>query len=63
MHENAAEGNGRGRRRRKNGDLDHHAAAGVVFLGRRPNGFLRLSLNDRTILFLVIVLDKTVSVR
>ena len=32
--------------------------------GRRPNGFLGLSLNDRTILFLlVIILDKTVSVR
>ena len=30
--------------------------------GRRPNGFLRLYLNDRTILFLVILLDKTVSV-
>ena len=32
------------------------------FRGRRPNGFLGLSLNDRTILFLVILLDKTVSV-
>ena len=31
-------------------------------LGRRPNGFLGLSLNDRTILFLVTLLDKTVSV-
>ena len=31
--------------------------------GRRPNGFLGLSLNDRTILFLLILLDKTVSVR
>ena len=31
-------------------------------LGRRRNGFLGLSLNDRTILFLVIFLDKTVSV-
>ena len=30
--------------------------------GRRLNGFLGLSLNDRTILFLGIVLDKTVSV-
>ena len=30
--------------------------------GRRPNGFLTLSLKDRTILFLVILLDKTVSV-
>ena len=28
--------------------------------GRRPNGFLGLSLNDGTILFLVISLDKTV---
>ena len=32
----------------------------VVFKGRRPNGFLGLSLNDRTIIFLVILLDKTV---
>ena len=30
--------------------------------GCRPNGFLGLSLNDRIILFLVILLDKTVSV-
>ena len=30
--------------------------------GRRLNGFLGLSLNDRTIIFLVILLDKTVSV-
>ena len=30
--------------------------------GRRPNGFLRLSLNDRTILFIAILMDKTVSV-
>ena len=30
--------------------------------GRRLNGFLGLSLNDRTILFLVNLLDKTVSV-
>ena len=30
--------------------------------GHRPNGFLGLSLNDRTILFLVILVDKTVSV-
>ena len=28
-------------------------------MGRRLNGFLRLSLNDGTILFLVILLDKT----
>ena len=33
------------------------------FLGRRPKGFLGLSLNDRTILFRVILLDKTVSDR
>ena len=33
-----------------------------LLLGRRPNGFLGLSLNDRTIIFLVILLDKTVSV-
>ena len=31
-------------------------------VGRRPNGFQGLSLNDRTIIFLVNVLDKTVSV-
>ena len=31
--------------------------------GRCPNGFLGLSLNDESILFLVIFLDKTVSVR
>ena len=31
-------------------------------VGRRLNGFLGLSLNDRTIVFLVILLDKTVSV-
>ena len=30
--------------------------------GRRLNGFLGLSLNDGTIPFLVILLDKTVSV-
>ena len=29
---------------------------------RRPNGFLGLSLNDGTILFLVILLAKTISV-
>ena len=38
------------------------AAAGFTTRGRRPNGFLGLTLNDRTILFLVILLDKTVSV-
>ena len=31
-------------------------------LGCRLHGFLGLSLNDRTILFLVILLDKTISV-
>ena len=31
-------------------------------VGRRPNTFLGLSLTDRTILFLVILVDKTVSV-
>ena len=29
--------------------------------GRRPNGFLGMSVNDRTFLFLVIFLDKTAS--
>ena len=33
-----------------------------LIIGHRPNGFLGLSYNDRTILFLVILLDKTVSV-
>ena len=32
-----------------------------MIVGPSPNGFLGLSLNDRTILFLVILLDKTVS--
>ena len=36
--------------------------AGTEPEGRRPNGFLGLSLNDGTILFLVDLLDKTVSV-
>ena len=35
----------------------------ITLKGRRPNGFLGLSLNDRIILFLVILLDNTVSVR
>ena len=38
------------------------ASGRVAVLGRRLNGFLELSLNDRTILFLVMLLDKTVSV-
>ena len=46
--------------------LPTHAHVGklaeTVSLGRRPNGFLGQSLNDGTILFLVILLDKTVSV-
>ena len=36
--------------------------SGLRTIGRRLNGFLGLSLNDRTILFQVILLDKTVSV-
>ena len=32
----------------------------VTFIGRRPYSFLGLSFNERTILFLVILLDKTV---
>ena len=36
--------------------------AGLVIIGRRPNTFLGLSLTERTILFLVILVDKTVSV-
>ena len=39
------------------------AAAGRGLGGRRPDGFLGLSLSDRTIPFIVILLDKTVSVR
>ena len=35
---------------------------GPIVTGRRFNGFLGLSLNDGTILFLAILLDKTVSV-
>ena len=34
----------------------------IVFFSHRPNGFLEMSVNDMTILFLVILLDKTVSV-
>ena len=34
----------------------------LASLGRRLNGFLGLSLNDRTIIFLGISLDRTVSV-
>ena len=34
----------------------------MASLGRRLNGFVGLSLNDRTILFLAIIVDKTVSV-
>ena len=33
-----------------------------IAVGRSLNGFLGLSLNDRTILLLAILLDKTVSV-
>ena len=48
------------------GDKHWHVVArptdGCPTLGRRLNSFLGLSLNDRTILFLVILLDKTVSV-
>ena len=36
------------------------SATGITGIGRRPNGFLGLSLNDRTILFLMILLDETV---
>ena len=38
------------------------SAVGRVVVGLRLNGFLGLSLTDRTILFLVIWLDETVSV-
>ena len=36
-----------------------HEQGNNTALGRRPNGFHGLSLKDRTILFLVILLDKT----
>ena len=36
--------------------------ANMTIRGRRPNGFLGLSLNDGAILFLVILMDKTLSV-
>ena len=41
-----------------------HAAImqAIMSGGRRLNGFLGLSSNDRTILFLLILLDKIVSV-
>ena len=41
---------------------DSKRDGGPETVGHRPNGFLGLSLIDRTILFLVILLDKTVSV-
>ena len=41
-------------RLRKEGKTDNNVT------GRCPNGFLGLSLNDWTVLFLVILLDKTV---
>ena len=43
-------------------DLDLILTLFNYIIDRRPNGFLGLSLNDRTILFLVILLDKTVLV-
>ena len=42
-------------RRRQDEQLD-------TLVGRRLNGFQGISLKDRTIIFLVILLDKTVSV-
>ena len=41
---------------RKEGKTDNNVT------GRCPNGFLGLSLNDWTVLFLVILLDMTLSV-
>ena len=35
---------------------------GSPLIGRRLNGFLGLPLNDWTIIFLVILFDKTVSI-
>ena len=40
----------------------HTSSSRLSFIGRRLNGFLGLSWNDRTILFLLISLDRTVSV-
>ena len=42
--------------------IDGDAELQKNFSGGHPNGFLGLSLNDGTILFLVILLDKTVPV-
>ena len=39
-----------------------HKRSYVLPSSRSPNGFLGPSLDDRTILFLLILLDKTVSV-
>ena len=49
----------RGNRKGKSGDTE---TVQTDRLGLRLNGFLGLSLNDGTILFLVILLDMTVSV-
>ena len=51
-----------GRAEQECGPILRELAGGGGLKGRRPNGFLGLSLNDRTILFLVILVDKTVSV-
>ena len=47
---------------RKRGSRNNSRRRNLFSKGRRPNGFLGLSLNDRTILFLAVLLDKTVSV-
>ena len=44
------------------GSASRASSSPTPSIGRRPNGFLGLSLNDRTISFLVILLDTTVSV-
>ena len=39
------------------------AGIAMQFLNRRPNGFLGQSLNGRTVLLLVVLLDKTIEVK
>ena len=49
--------------RRTDGRTDERAGLLCsMLLGHRLNGFLGMSLNDGTIIFLVILLDMTVSV-
>ena len=47
----------------KQGTKHFYTMYEASYEGRRLNGFQGRSMNDRTILFLVILLDKTVSVK